>query len=104
MFGAMSGSKLPASPPRTLHTCPLSLAQVEKLRTVLLGRGWELEKRPYMHFFGQRERLSVSAYEKGPKVVLQGRGVEEFLEFTLEPEVLGATWTSARVVFTAFWD
>lgn len=88
MLEGMSGSKTPASTPRTLHTCPLSLEQVEKLRTILLGQGWELEKRPYMHFFGQRERLSVSAYEKGPKIVLQGRGVEEFMEFTLEPLVL----------------
>jgi ribonuclease HIII len=85
----MSASKNPSLVPRTLHTHPLSHEQVERLRTVLLAQGWELEKRPYMHFFAQRERLSVSVYEKGPKVVLQGKGVEEFLEFTLEPEVLG---------------
>lgn len=83
----MSGS--PSTPPRTLHTCPLSPEQVEKLRVILLGGGWELERRPYMHFFGQREKLTVSVYEKGPKLVLQGRGVEEFMEFTLAPEVLG---------------
>jgi ribonuclease HIII len=85
----MSGSKSPATTPRTLHTCPLSPVQVDRLRAVLLGRGWDLEKRPYMHFYGQRERLTVSVYEKGPKVVLQGRGVDEFMEFTMEPEVLG---------------
>lgn len=84
----MSGSKPPVTTPRTLHTCPLSPVEVERLREVLLRQGWELEKRPYMHFYGQRERLTVSVYEKGPKVVLQGRGVEEFVEFTLEPEVL----------------
>jgi ribonuclease HIII len=84
----MSGLKPPAKTSRTLHTCPLSPAQVEKLREVLLRQGWELEKRPYMHFHGQRERLTVSVYEKGPKVVLQGKGVDEFTEFTLEPEVL----------------
>lgn len=95
MFGGMSGLKTSASTPRNLHTCPLSLVQVEKLRTILLAHGWELEKRPYMHFFGQRERLSISVYEKGPKVVLQGKGVEEFLEFTLEPEVLGGTRSAA---------
>lgn len=90
-LSGMSGSA--PNPPRTLHTCPLSLEQVEKLRLVLLGRGWELEKRPYMHFFGQREGLTVSVYEKGPKVVLQGRGVAEFMEFTMAPEVMGqADW------------
>jgi ribonuclease HIII len=84
----MSGSKPQSSPPRSLHTCPLSPEQVERLRATLLARGWELEKRPYMHFFGQRDRLSVSVYEKGPKIVLQGRGLDEFVEFILEPEVL----------------
>lgn len=85
----MSGSKPSATTPRTLHTCSLSPSQVERLRTVLLGQGWELEKRPYMHFYAQRERLTLSVYEKGPKVVMQGRGVDEFMEFTMEPEVLG---------------
>jgi ribonuclease HIII len=80
----------PRSSPRTLHTCPLSPEQTEKLRTILLSQGWELEKRPYMHFFGQREKLTVCVYEKGPKVVLQGRGVDEFMEFTMEPLVLCA--------------
>ena len=91
----MSGPKNPPARPRALYTCPLSLEEAEKLRTVLLAQGWELEKRPYMHFFGQRERLSVSVFEKGPKVVLQGKGVEEFLEFTLEPEVLGGVREAA---------
>jgi ribonuclease HIII len=41
-----------------------------------------------MHFFAKRPRLNVSVYEKGPKILLQGSGVEEFIQFTLEPEVL----------------
>jgi len=39
-------------------------------------------------FFAQKEKLSVAVYEKGPKVLLQGRGVEDFVKFTLEPEIL----------------
>lgn len=77
-------------PPRTIHTCPLSLEQVQKLRDILVARGFEFQPRPYMHFFAQRDKLSVSAYEKGPKIVLQGKGVDDFIEFTLEPELLGA--------------
>ena len=77
-------------PPRTIHTCPLSLEQVQKLRDILVSRGFEFQPRPYMHFFAQRDKLSVSAYEKGPKIVLQGKGVDDFIEFTLEPELLGA--------------
>jgi ribonuclease HIII len=33
--------------------------------------------------------LSVAAYEKGPKVLVQGKGVQEFVQFELEPKILG---------------
>jgi len=71
------------------HTRELSLAQVEKLRALLLARGWELQVRPYMHFFAQQGNTSVAVYEKGPKVVVQGKGGGEFIEFILEPEIVG---------------
>ena len=76
-------------PPKTLHTCPISLAQAEKLRPLLLARGWHFEPRPYTIYFAQKDKLTLAVYEKGPKIVLQGRGTEEFIEFTLEPEILG---------------
>ena len=76
-------------PPKTLHTCPLTLAQAEKLRSILEERGWKFEERPYTLYFAQKEKLTVAVYEKGPKIVVQGRGTEEFVQFTLEPEVLG---------------
>lgn len=34
--------------------------------------------------------IHVTVYKKGPKVLLQGKGTEEFVRFTLEPEILGA--------------
>lgn len=74
---------------KTSHTCALSLDQIQKLRNILVARGWEMQQRPYMHFFTQGDHLTVAAYEKGPKLVLQGRGVPEFIEFILEPEVTG---------------
>ena len=76
-------------PPNTLHTCPLSREQAEKLRGILISRGWEMEARPYMLFFGKNDRVTVAVYEKGPKVVVQGKGLAEFVEFILEPEVIG---------------
>src|SRR5213078_3647606 len=33
-------------------------------------------------------KLSVAVYEKGPKVLVQGRDVEEFVQFELEPKIL----------------
>jgi len=48
-----------------------------------------MEARPYMLFFGKNDRVTVAVYEKGPKVVVQGKGLAEFVEFILEPEIVG---------------
>jgi Ribonuclease HIII len=48
-----------------------------------------LRPKPYTSFFAQREKLSVAVYEKGPKILVQGRGVEDFVKFVLEPEIFG---------------
>ncbi len=71
------------------YTHPLTPAQAEQLRGVLQDRGFEFAPRPYTLFFAQKDKLSVAVYEKGPKVLLQGKGIEEFVQFALEPEVLG---------------
>lgn len=75
--------------PITLHTCALTSEQAVKLRALLVERGWKFEERPYTLYFAQKDRLTVAVYEKGPKCVVQGRGTQEFVQFTLEPEVLG---------------
>lgn len=71
------------------YTHLLTSAQAEKLRALLSDRGFQFSPKPYTIFFAQKEKLSVAVYEKGPKVLLQGRGVEEFVQFELEPNVLG---------------
>ena len=76
-------------PPKTLHTAPLTAGQAAKLRAILMERGWKFEQRPYTLYFAQKDKLTLAVYEKGPKVVVQGRGTQEFVEFTLEPEVIG---------------
>jgi hypothetical protein len=88
-FAMHSPHDLAAAAPKTTHTCALTLDQIQKLRNILVARGWEILDRPYMHFLAQHDKLSVSAYEKGPKVVVQGRGVDAFIEFILEPEITG---------------
>ncbi len=75
--------------PITLHTCALTHEQAVKLRVLLTERGWKFEERPYTLYFAQKDKLTVAVYEKGPKCVVQGRGTQEFVQFTLEPEVLG---------------
>ncbi len=73
----------------TTYTTPLTLEQVELLRTALDEDGFDFEQKPYMIFSARKERLTIAVYEKGPKAVIQGKGLEEFITFTLEPRVLG---------------
>lgn len=78
----MAGSAL------TTYTAPLSDDQVEALRQLLKDSGFEFSPKPYTRFFAQKNKLSVAVYEKGPKVLLQGKGIEDFVTFELEPKVL----------------
>ena len=70
------------------YSHPLSTAQATKLRALLQDLGFEFAERPYTLFFAQKNKLSVAVYEKGPKVLLQGKGIEEFVQFELEPKIL----------------
>lgn len=76
-------------PPLTTYTAPLTSEQVKALRTLLESSGFEFSAKPYTIYFAQKNKLSVAVYEKGPKVLLQGRGIDEFVSFELEPKVLG---------------
>ncbi len=76
------------APPLTTYTAPLSGGQVKALRQILEGAGFEFSPKPYTIYFAQKNKLSVAVYEKGPKVHLQGKGIEEFVTFELEPKIL----------------
>jgi ribonuclease HIII len=71
------------------YTHPLTAEQAAKLRALVDDLGFIFAARPYTIFFAQKEKLSVAVYEKGPKVLLQGKGLEEFVQFQLEPKILG---------------
>jgi ribonuclease HIII len=73
----------------TSHTAALTPAQAEKLRQVLDERGYEFEEKPYTLFAARKGKLNVAVYAKGPKVLIQGKDTEEFIQFILEPEILG---------------
>jgi ribonuclease HIII len=73
----------------TSHTTPLTAAQVGELRKVLGEQGFEFVAKQYTIFAAKKGKLNVSVYEKGPKVLIQGKDAEEFIRFTLEPLVTG---------------
>ena len=75
-------------PPLHSYTARLTSAQAAKLRALVADLGFKFSPKPYTIFFAQKEKLSVAVYEKGPKVLLQGKGIEDFVSFELEPKIL----------------
>ena len=72
----------------TSHTAKLTPGQAETLRGILAKRDFESAAVPHAVYSFKRPGLSVTWYESG-KLLAQGKGTREFIEFTLEPEVLG---------------
>lgn len=73
----------------TTHTAPLTPDQVEILRGVLESDGFDFDEKPHAIFSARKGKLNVTVYQKGPKVLIQGKETEDFIRFTLEPRVLG---------------
>jgi len=73
--------------PLTSHTIKLNEAQAKALEAYLRAHDFEFRTVPYARFAGAKDNLNVVFYESG-KLVLQGKGTQEFIEFVLEPEIL----------------
>ncbi len=80
-------------PPKKLasYTTKLDDAQMEKLRAICEARSFMPFEVAYTRFAFKSDpaRINVAAYTSG-KVVIAGKGTEEFVTMTLEPEVTGA--------------
>ena len=73
--------------PLTSYTCKLTDEQAATLKSCLEARNYSFREVPYARFAGEKEKTNVVFYESG-KLVVQGKGTQEFVEFVLEPEVL----------------
>jgi ribonuclease HIII len=74
--------------PLTSYTCKLTDEQAGVLRSWLEGHNYKFrEAPPYSRFAAEKEKTNVVFYESG-KLVVQGKGTQEFIEFVLEPEIL----------------
>jgi len=68
------------------YTAKLDDSQMAKLKVVLAKKGWEPFEVAYARFAYKGNDCNVTAYESG-KVVVAGKGTEEFVTMTLEPEI-----------------
>jgi len=69
-------------------TFKISSAQAEKLRSILEEKGFTFREVPYTLYGAQKQKLTINAYTSG-KLLVQGKGAQEFVEFTIEPEIIG---------------
>ena len=73
----------------TSYTSALDADQIMPLKALLTRENFEFVEKPYTHYAAKKGKLNVSVYEKGPKVLVQGKETEHFVQFYLEPEILG---------------
>jgi ribonuclease HIII len=71
----------------TSYTCKLSDDQASSLKTWLEAHHCRFREVPYARFAAETDKVNVVFYESG-KLVVQGKGTREFIEFVLEPEIL----------------
>lgn len=73
--------------PLTSYTCKLTDPQAAALRAWLQGHHYQFREVPYARFAAEKEKTNLVFYASG-KLVVQGKGTQEFVEFVLEPEIL----------------
>jgi ribonuclease HIII len=69
-------------------TFKIDAAQAAKLRAILEEKGFTFREVPYTLWGAQKQKLTINAYASG-KLLVQGKGAKEFVEFIIEPEIVG---------------
>ena len=75
--------------PLTSYAGKLTEDQADRLEKYLRDRDFVFREVPYARFAGARPDVNVVYYTSG-KLVVQGKGTQDFIEFVLEPEILQA--------------
>ncbi|MFW5882977.1 MAG: ribonuclease HIII [Verrucomicrobiota bacterium] len=79
----------PSEPKKRSHyTIKLNPEQMTRLQELLDGRLWAYHEVDYAHFGFKGENVNVVGYESG-KLVVQGKGTEDFVTNILEAEITG---------------
>lgn len=65
----------------------IDLALADKLKQDLLAQDFELSTPPHTIFSAKKKGVSCTLYSSG-KITVQGKEMEPFIEFYLEPEIL----------------
>jgi len=81
-------NKESTAPKTRCFVTTVSVDIAEKLRRGLEDQSFLLSTPPYTLFSGKKKGVTCTLYQSG-KLVVQGKAMGEFIEFYLEPEILG---------------
>ncbi len=73
--------------PLTSYSTKLTDEQAAALKAWLQAHQYQFREVPYARFAAEKDKTNMVFYESG-KLVVQGKGTQEFIEFVLEPEIL----------------
>ena len=73
--------------PLTSYTNKLAEPEAKALEQYLREHGYAFREVPYARFAAEKDHTNLVFYESR-KLVVQGKGTQEFIEFVLEPEIL----------------
>lgn len=85
-----------------MYTHKLTQEQLDKLQHILEGKIGDLYEVEYAQFGFKGDKVNVVGYESG-KLVVQGKGTEDFIVNILEPEVLGEARFGYDEVYHPEW-
>ena len=74
-------------PPLTTYTTLLSADQAAALERIVRDGTFELREVPHARFSGAKKDFNLTFYASG-KLVVQGKGTADFVQFVLEPQIL----------------
>jgi ribonuclease HIII len=72
---------------RNIFVATIDLSLASKLKSDLIEQGFELSQPPYTIFSAKKKGLCCTLYMSG-KLTVQGKEMQPFIEFYLEPEIL----------------
>ncbi|MCS1409235.1 MAG: Ribonuclease HIII [Verrucomicrobia subdivision 3 bacterium] len=71
----------------TTYTRKLTNEQGHRLAQILEKKGYSFSQMAYAKFAARHEKVNVVFYESG-KLVVQGKGAQDFVQFILEPDAI----------------
>lgn len=89
-------------PKNHCYVCTLTKEQIALLKEILCAASCELKAAPYCEFKTEYHEASIAAYSSG-KLVVQGKGTGDFVEFLLEPQVLKEDAFAGMIAETEFF-